>query len=57
VTMDRGPIEEDAEQRRIRLYTPGLSKTLATPHRKHVRRLAIQRALRDYRELIPPEDP
>lgn len=46
----------DAEQRRVRLYSGGLSKTLATPHRRYVRRLAIQRALRDYRESIRPED-
>ena len=46
----------DAEQRRVQLYSRGLSKTLAKPHRKQVRRLAIQRALRDYRDLIPPED-
>ena len=46
--MDR---EDDGagrhEQRRVQVYTRGLNKTLATPHRKHVRRLAIQRALRD----------
>lgn len=53
--MDRGTIAETAEQRRIRLYSRGLSKTLATPHRKHVRRLAVERALARYRELIAPE--
>lgn len=31
-------------QRRVQLYTRGLNKTLGTPHRRYVRRLAIQRA-------------
>ena len=47
---------DDAEERRARLYARGLSKTLGTPHRRYVRRLALERALREYRELIPPED-
>jgi hypothetical protein len=46
----------DAEERRARLYARRLSKALGTPHRKYVRRLAFERALREYREVIPPED-
>jgi hypothetical protein len=51
---DRHP--DGAEQQRVQLYRRGLNKTLATPHRKHVRRLALQQALQKYRELIPPGD-
>jgi hypothetical protein len=49
-------IRETDEERRVRFYTRGLNKTLATPSRQHVTRLAIQRALARYRETLRPEE-
>jgi hypothetical protein len=50
----RERLEDFDEDRRTRLYSRGLNKTLATPHRKYVMRLAVQQALARYRETLPP---
>lgn len=51
--MDRGTIET-VEDRRVRLNSRGLNKTLGTLHRRYVNRLAIQRARQRYRETLDP---
>lgn len=51
--MDRGTIET-VEDRRVRLNSRGLKRTLADPHRPHLIRLAIQHALSRYRETLDP---
>jgi hypothetical protein len=53
--MDRedDDARRSAEQRHVQLYTRGLNKTLGTPHKRHVRRLAIQRASQRAREISP----
>jgi hypothetical protein len=51
-----GDRRETDEERRIRLHTRGLKKTLATPYRKHLEPLAIQKALARYRETLRPDE-